>query len=242
MKYYYVSLGINCTSRRLFDYLYNKEYSQPFTVFDWGVSGDLKDCAHAINNNFKNYFDIISVKKSDNNLDFEKIKILIGDESRQKLQRQDHAYKQATYQSHKYYPSIIEFHYDMLDKIDREKMERRIERLEYLIKNKKPILFVRVIIYPYVIDYNFFNITYVQGLKNCYEFLSTLNSIENVKVLFIHYSYNPKIKKNIISSTSSYYLDSYQIISNYKPIGYSDKKLFNEFLKSILDKYEFVVN
>ncbi len=241
MKYYYVSIGMNCVSRKSFDYFYNSE--QPYLPFDWCLTGNLKDCARAINNNFKNYLEVVSVKKSDNNLDLEKIKILVRDESRNKLQRQQNknSYKQNVYQSHKYYPSIIEYHYDFNESDDKEKNLRRIERLEYLIKNKKPILFVRIIIYPIVKEYYFFNLTYIEGLKNCYEFLETLNSIENIKVLFIHYFYNPNIKKDIINNTFTYYLDSYEIISNHLPTHYSDKFILNKFFKPILQKYNFEI-
>ena len=72
-------------------------------------------------------------------------------------------------------------------------------------------------------------------------FLETLNSIENIKVLFIHYFSNPKIKKDIINSTTSCYLDSYEIISNYNTKYYADKHILNKFIKPILDKYDFIV-
>ena len=245
MKYHYVSIGMNCISRRSYDIFYNKNSSQPYYVFDWSYIGDIKDCAKVINNNFENYFDIIKVKNSKNKLDIEKIKILngYGYNLKIKLNRENNnTYKQNIYDSHKYYPSIIEYHYDLNIKEDKDKILRRIDRLEYLIKNKKPILFVRIIIHPIVVsEYYFFNISYINGLKNCYEFLETLNSIENIKVLFIHYFSNPKIKKDIINSTTSCYLDSYEIISNYNTKYYADKHILNKFIKPILDKYDFIV-
>lgn len=243
MKYHYVSIGMNCISRKSFDIFYNKKYSQPYYVFDWSVAGDMKDCAKAINNNFKNYFDIIRVKNSKNEIDLEKIKILTGNNSKIKLQRENnYVWREQVHDSHKYYPSIIEYHYDLNIKEDKEKILRRIDRFEYLIKNKKPILFVRIIIHPYIeLTYYFFKISYIDGLKNCYEFLETLNSIENIKVLFIHYFYNPKVKKDIINTTSSLYIDSYEIISNYNTKHWADRYIMFKFIKPILDKYDFII-
>ena len=244
MKYYYISLGINCVSRNSFDKFYNNKETQPYYIFDWSYILDLKDCARAINNNFKNYLDVIKIKNAEDEVDLEKLKILVGEESRSKLNklgRNNYLFRQKIHDSHVYYPSIIEYHYDLRIKVDQDKILRRIERLEQLIKNKKPILFVRIILYPVVSKFDYFQITYTQGLKNCYEFLETLNSIENVKVLFIHYSYNPNVKKDIIKSTTSFYLDSYEIISNYNTDIWNDKKILFKFIKPILKKYDFVI-
>jgi hypothetical protein len=241
MKYYYVSLGINCISRKSFDKFYNQLNAQPYYIFDWSYILDAKDCAVAINNNFKNYLDVIKIKDSKNELDLEKLKILVGEDSRSKLSRKNnYLWRSNIYDTHVYYPSIVEYHYDLRIKEDKEKILRRIGRLEDLIKNKKPILFVRIIIYPIVTQFNFFKIDYVQGVKNCYEFIETLNSIENIKVLFIHYSFNPNVKKDIIKSTTSFYLDSYEIISNYFTDYWSDPHILYKFIKPILKNYDFI--
>ncbi len=243
MKYNYVSLGINCLPRRIFDKLYNKQNTQPYYIFDWSYTLDAKDCAIAINNNFKNYFDIIKIKDSNKELDLNKLKVLVGEESRKinTLGRENtYVFRQSIHDSHVYYPSIIEYHYDLRIEEDKNKIIRRIGRLEDLIKNKKPILFVRIIIYPVVSKFDYFKITYVQGVKNCYEFLETLNSIENIKVLFIHYSYNHNVKKPIIKNTTSFYLDTYEIISNYYTDYWSDPFILNKFIKPILNNYDFV--
>lgn len=241
MKYYYVSLGINCFSRKSFDKFYNKEFAQPYYIFDWTYTLDVKDCARAINNNFKNYFDVVKIKDSKNEIDLEKLKILVGEESRSKLSRENkYLFRQNIHDSHVYYPSIIEYHYDLTIQEDKEKIIRRIGRLEDLIKNKKPILYVRIIVYPVVSKFDFFKINYVQGVKNCYEFLETLNSIENIKVLFIHYSFNPNVKKDIIKKTTSLYLDSYEIISNYFTDYWSDTHILYKFIKPILKNYDFI--
>ena len=243
MKYHYVSLGINCFSRKSFDKFNNKLNAQPYYIFDWSYTLDTKDCAIAINNNFKNYLDVIKITDSKNELDLEKLKIIVGEESRKKntLSRENnYLWRNNIYDSHVYYPSIIEYHYDLRIKEDKEKILRRIDRLEDLIKNKKPILFVRIIIYPIVTQFDFFKINYVQGVKNCYEFLETLNSIENIKVLFIHYSFNPNVKKDIIKSTTSVYLDTFEIISNYNTKFWNDKHILYKFIKPILNKYDFV--
>ena len=208
----------------------------PYSVFDWCVTGNLVDCANLINNNFKDYFKIIMVKKSNGDFDLKKVKT---------LNNLHGGYTNNVYHVHMYYPSIIELHYDLTIKDDKNKMFRRINRLMELINLKKPILFVRVVIQSYKghpgISLDFFNITYDNCLKNCFEFVKLIK-YDNYKILLIHYNYVKSQNKDIINKNNSKYVDSVEIISNHGPKNYSDDILINKYIKPILENYNFENN
>ena len=230
-KYIPISIGFNCMTRYNIDILCN--ISEKYYPFDWCVTGDVKDIFELIKNDFENYYDLIDVKKKGdlNNPDYEKIKkinnIISG------------GYTNGVFALHKYYPSIIEYHYDLTIKEDKEKIDRRIERFKNIILDKSPILFIRIIVKKHNFDYNFFIKPFKKDVKyynECIDNVRQSKKIDNFKILYIYVKYS-KIKRKYLHINNDY-LDAYKIYVPYDIRHYNDKKL-QHHIKFIFNKYKF---
>lgn len=197
-SYIPISIGINCTARSSIHESLPEEHNIPYFPFDWCITGDLLDIARAINTKFKGYLSYIYVNKSNNTLDYDKIKKILLEKNYITKNEASRKYggrpggrphwKSQIKQIYKNYPSIIELHYDFSYNSDKAKIQNRINRMNKVIGGKSPLLFIRVILLYPLWELSFFKYTYNEGLQNCHEFVDALqlDKKREFKVLFIH--------------------------------------------------------
>jgi hypothetical protein len=221
-----------------------KNHKIPYFPFDWCITGDLIDVARAINNKFKGYLSYIYVTNSDNKINIDKIKKILLEKKYITKKEADRKFggtinkKTSTVQVHKNYPSIIERHYDLSSNDATAKIQNRIDRMNKVIADKKPVLFIRVIIYNTMAHVPFFKLTYDEGLQNCHEFTDTLKLVKkkDYKLLFIHVTLAKD--KDTINHKTFENIDAYEIHST-KSKEY--KNTWEDFIMPYIRKYKLAI-
>jgi hypothetical protein len=239
-----ISIGINCTTKSNIQKVLPINNQIPYFPFDWCITGDLLDIARAINNKFKGYLSYIYVNDSNNKMDVTKIKKIILEKKYITKKEVDRKFggrpkwTASVKQLHKNYPSIIELHYDLASDYAINKIQNRIDRMNKVIIGKKPILFIRTLIYHQMTLIPFFKYLYNEGLQNCHEFVNTLKFDKNrdFKILYIHITLAKD--KDFVKHETFSNIDAYEIQST-KPIKYN--KVWECFIIPYIKKYKLAI-
>lgn len=239
IKYIPISAGLSCTTRFILDELLkatkseNKTTDYPFMPFDWCVTGDIGDIFKAIKKNFENYYELTYVGNAQkNDVDYNIIRDL----------NQKGGFCQAVYKLHNKYPSIIEYHYDLDDKMTQEKIQRRIKRFMDVIIDTIPILFIRIINTEDKKKYSFFYNSYEDELAKCKKFINNINSLNSkntgkfkILLIYIQHFQKKNVKNEFINEKT---IEAHNIYTNKYIDGYRNLNVL-KYVLPIIKKYNF---